>query len=655
MGCCYGSSAVGDAEPSRRKRRGAPVQPVVLDRPPSPRDSDADIAVVVTPIVVQPQVQPLLLPIVVTPQLPDQSLLLDSVDRLPPVYYVIVGCGPAAVINHATLRASPQGMARINGLPVMHIGFANPWRGYMQHGMGQPPHLLSLPGFDRSNQPPRNGAAVDGGLDSKHFAAQVDAEFSRLQKLPGVVVKRAWVACIQPLGDNSDAAVADIGKELWSGNAKAAVEKACAERHANFKPEDVPYRLVLFDPVTNEAELVYAAYVDLCTGPGRPLVGELKPSESEAYAHARTPPWLAPDVWNDVGAAALANRRVLNGVDAIRDEVPWGRHERVCVTAGNGVGLNGAERARNNDAKLDWFARQNLRGTFANPRNRTFLWNLKEGRKRLPSEPLLDDRSDDDVLPTAWNLRYGQGAQLQAVDADHAKVTVTLEASTSPPCEIRDFGGNKTTVDGGAWQVSPAYSEQNRGQMHSKLYDRLVVPNGQQAQGLGQAHWLLQKAKIAVVALKVSDSDRRMLALEDGIRRLRVLGAAAQTYPGFALPLNSTAAIRKDKTDPANLMWDYRDTLPVSAVVDGFILSGMNIATANGCLGADSDCSNVNILSTEQITALIDARIHDPDRAALMARNVVAARCNSNGYADIGTLRDRSGEPDLPDCFSYGY
>src|SRR5438270_7517202 len=72
-----------------------------------------------------------------------------------PLYYVIIGRGPMAVVNHRTLLESEWGRARLGNYPVIHVGFPNPWPRYLRHGLGQPNHLLSFPAF--RNQPSIGG------------------------------------------------------------------------------------------------------------------------------------------------------------------------------------------------------------------------------------------------------------------------------------------------------------------------------------------------------------------------------------------------------------------------------------------------------------------------------------------------------------------
>src|SRR5215207_2032467 len=95
MGCCWGT----------RKQKDELDIDIELQRPLLDDDSDVEQGAPLISVVVdsrKPEPKP---PQTarVSLQLPGDSGL-DSSDRLlPPVFYVIVGCGPAAVINHTTL------------------------------------------------------------------------------------------------------------------------------------------------------------------------------------------------------------------------------------------------------------------------------------------------------------------------------------------------------------------------------------------------------------------------------------------------------------------------------------------------------------------------------------------------------------------------
>ena len=163
MGCC----CFGRKKHSTVKAKSRPIDLPVLDDVvvESPRDSDDSDRPVKTLSV---------------------SLQLKGVTRTStyddlPVYYIIVGWGPAAAINHSTLRQSEFGKERLKGYKVMQIGFPNPWPNYLLHGMGQPPYLLSLPGF-RTQPYASNPPLVDSGFNSGSFGAAVDTELTLLSK-----------------------------------------------------------------------------------------------------------------------------------------------------------------------------------------------------------------------------------------------------------------------------------------------------------------------------------------------------------------------------------------------------------------------------------------------------------------------------------------
>ena len=91
-------------------------------------------------------------------------------------YYVIVGAGYGALVNHWMLRTMNH--SRLGSLDVLHIGDVDPWRSYAPLPMGQWPPALTLPAI---NQRPV-GSDTDF-LRSDSFAqASVDA-WNQLGKL----------------------------------------------------------------------------------------------------------------------------------------------------------------------------------------------------------------------------------------------------------------------------------------------------------------------------------------------------------------------------------------------------------------------------------------------------------------------------------------
>lgn len=559
---------------------------------------------------------------------------VDTFSGTLPVYYVIVGRGPAAIINHTTLRQTEFGKKRIGGLPVMHIGFANPWTKYMQHGMGQPPHLLNLPGF---KDHPDEDAIHDAGLDSRNFADCVEDEYERLEEHYGeekVITTEAWVVWIQttqrePLGHSG----VKIKDELTKDKIGKFIEKIEKKLSEEFLSKTAAFRLLVMNPKPadlledEDIFFIYASYIDICTGPGRPNVVAPGKGDTDECKKARTAPWLSPEKWESKWGNELKNRIVLNGVESIRDEVPWKSGERVCVTAGGGVGLNAAERARNEDCKLDWFGRTSLMDTFANPRNDTILRHPTEDRILRPGESkTLGWKKDDQIIPCKKALRYGYGAVLDDTKLVNSQVEVTLKASGTP--KIKDYFDKQVGFSGSdMWDCSAEYAKECS-QQPSKLYDRLVLPNGQASRALGHAYFFARHLTLT----PLTANDGRMVGLTTGDRKVRVLGAAAQTYDKYGV------GERKDADEQGKKMWLFWDSLPVSAVPDGFIFSGINIAVANEYFRFGKPNPNANTNSEEDIRILFLGYFGDV--ADQMATAIIDGRKrpDNNGYKSIDEI-----------------
>lgn len=553
------------------------------------------------------------------------SLENDNVidEVLPTIYYVIVGRGPMAVVDHRTLLGSAWGVGRIDGRTILHVGAPNPWPRYLRHGLGQPNHLLSFPGF--VHQPSAAGPqnTVDGGLDSQYFGQCISQEFAALEH---VETAEEWVALIQSRNAPGVVDVRIRDEEEGGDVVYAAVDARRNDPWPDFQDDDAPYRLCLYDPDTEVARWVYAAAIDICTGPGRPNVYPPTGGDTDESRGARTPPWLRPEAW--ILVPRWRDRRVLNGVDAIRDEVQWNADERVCVTAGGGVGLNAAEKARNHDCVLDWFGRDALMPIFDNPRNITFL---RQPGTELRCEPgrrqdvQIDD--EDDLISATKRHRMGRGARLRSTApvAHSTRISVSLEGGN--PCHIRDWWGNRSALDGaGYWQFSVTYGQEVAAAnvVASLRYDRLVIPNGQGTRHVGQPHAIANHLGFRAVT-----KENRLVALETADGLVRILGAACNNYPGFDQGTWDRAG-KPAANSPASVMWTFHATLPVSAVPDGFIICGVNTALANDYF-LDHPNTNVNTMTYAEIHTIVG----DQD----LARTIVERRRDNNGYKDLQDLR----------------
>jgi len=550
---------------------------------------------------------------------------------LPTIYYVIVGRGPMAVVNHRTLLETEWGTARIGGHRVVHIGAPNPWPRYLRHGLGQPNHLLSFPGL--VNQPSQGGETIDGGLDSRHFGTRFNTEFEGLDPAP--LVFEEWVGLIQaraaPNAGALDARIRDED-EIDGTAVRTVLAEQAALPWPDFAPDRAPYRLCLYNPANGTARLVYAAAIDICTGPGRPVVRPPGGNETDEIRRARTPPWLPPERW--ALEEEWLGRRTLNGVDAIRTEVEWNEGERVCVTAGGGVGLNAAEKARNRNCALDWFGREALMPIFDNPRNITFLRRPGGDAACEPGpRAAAGINNEDDLIPSHRRLRMGRGVTLFSATDVEGAVEVRLAGPNT--ARIRDWWRTLSPLDAPAnestfWTFSDHYINelQPLGIVASVRYDRLVIPNGQATDQPGHPNSFAHH-----LGFEAHEQADRLVCLQTANGLVRILGAACNNYPGFVI---GTYRANQPVVTPAQRMWAYHATLPVSAVPDGFIVCGANTALANRYFAAHPN-TNVNTMTHAELLAIVgEAR----------ATRIVERRRASNGYLDRNDLLLRCGFED---------
>lgn len=577
---------------------------------------------------------------------------MSTIDTpLPPVFYVIVGAGPAAVVNHSTIIRSEYGRVRLNESPagklsILHVGFSNPWGRYMKHGMGQPPYLLSLPGFTSGNQPQKGEIHETGGLNSKGFAGAVDDQFkyllakqkdkfgksSKLKPLTWWPWMDGWVAAVQTR-KKEPFLQEDIGalkKEFGHGEVLGQLQELMAAEYPNFlNPKIAPYRILTLRKEGEEwkAAFVYAQFIDICTGTGRPRA-IVKPDNEKA----RTPPWLAPASWKSV----LGKRRILNGADAICDDVEWKLTDRICVPKGGGIGLNAAEKAVSSNCFLDFFdSKSMVDQTFTNPRNYTFLKHWAEARARKSGEgnTVL---TDEELIPHHPKARMGIFAELGKValvkvkegTTELEKVEVELkEVTQTAIIRAADRINTAGLIDGG-WKSTQQTGEP----APSQNYDFLALPQGLDPAAIGQPSWFAKAAGKPVAI--TTDTDGRMAALETPDKVIRILGAAALVYPDFGV---QTFKPREAQTAPKDRMWNFRTTLPVSAVPDGFILAGINIAKANQYFNDGNKNPNVNTMTLGEIEAALD-KMNARVPSIVLANLIVVTRSAANGFADEGDL-----------------
>jgi DNA uptake protein ComE-like DNA-binding protein len=312
------------------------------------------------------------------------------------------------------------------------------------------------------------------------------------------------------------------------------------------------------------------------------------------------------------------------------------------VANGGAIALNAAERARDEECWTDWFHVPDLLESFGNPRNLTFIRHRLEDRCREPGEggPL----SEPDLIAADRRIRLGRSADAETVVETATGVDVSLKKGVprNPKVValdplIRDYKGNGLALDTTAkhWPVSEWYAGEFAS-LHGecpwpcKTYDQIVFHTGLVTNEVGQP------AKIVPENLDpLKGPKNRMIGMASADGRIRVLGAAAQMYPG--LPQFDAA---NPGSTPSDLMWVFRQQLPVSAVPDGFILTGINIAVANDFFTPFNENKNINTMTQDEIaSALRSAGIFfDADD---LAKAIVEARNSSNGFSDLADLRKK--------------
>ena len=541
---------------------------------------------------------------------PGSGLPLTSIATPPPpVYYVIIGCGTAAILNHTTLRQTFEGWKRIGDLPVLHVGGEDPWYYYHGHAMGQPPYLLPLPGYQ--NQPGSTDLhGRTARYSSKAFAGNNRKEWDRLVKgfsrNDGFQFRNAWVGAIEsPTKDAKDlieklkqaglTAIKDMNEKPTTLATLFDVKWPSGWRILG----DPHYRLLLVHP-DEKVEWVYARYIDICTGAGRMNVRPVPPNIKE-YQDASTKYWKPPEKWEGQDSE-LKQRKVVHGMDGLREETVWKATDRVCVFGGGGIGLNQIERAEDEDCWLDWTARNSVHDAFGLRTNDPVLKSYKpldndsgghvehymetgEGDLRQQKVSIkgsgevvveqgfrdgmrwLDDRP---LYPGNSKWRITKKTALAKVEAAVDKLALSFDLDKAH--RVYDFDVEQSyDVKEKAFAFSDQFKRRNSSIVNAKpeVYDRLIICTGQQSDVVGEPAELARR--FGLEAIPDTTNDNMSLGLQTRIGDIRILGAAARVFPKFD----------ELSGDKFQALVAYELTLPVSAVVPGFIRTGRSIAAAN--------------------------------------------------------------------------
>jgi len=234
-----------------------------------------------------------------TPGVASASYNNTVASQPPEGFYVVIGRGAASAVNLATLLQSPAAAPRLahpkepaERLKIHLVGLPDPWETYHAHGMGQPPHLLCLPGFAKKPMP--GARTIRSGMHSQDFSAITHEQMDAMIKQAKITTHTAWVPIIQPQLPGGGGAV--IKPELLDKLEKEGlVVGSLKGLLALDYPVGFPaYRLVLVNP-TGECSLLYAHKIDICTGVGRPQNEVALRTTDEALSRL----WRPPYDWDD--------------------------------------------------------------------------------------------------------------------------------------------------------------------------------------------------------------------------------------------------------------------------------------------------------------------------------------------------------------------
>lgn len=581
---------------------------------------------------------------------------------LPNGYYVIVGGGAAAMVNHTTLRQSTKGKSRMAhpedkevGLPVLHIALPDPWLHYHHHGMGQPPYLLGLPGYHKPVPP--DAAPYKHSCSSEQFAASTQAEWNLLSKTFASETFRVqgWVAAIETqkkkAPEKLKKALVDLG--IQSG----ALETMLSMR---FREGDPIYRLLVVLS-SGELRFVFAHKIDLCSGAGKlrnTPRGFTPDSLPELLKKARTAPWLPPTSWTD----ELRDRLVVDGMDGLTVTTPFRSGQRICVFGSGGVGLNQMERAIDDGTYLDWVASgwMHANATFALKRNDTVL---KKPRSLATEQDFMDPGEADAIregkgpddsnppdgkgikfrlIPGSKKLRIGQNAAFDKAESIDQGAKVAVEYKKSAQSIITDFYDRDINLQAESYfTFSESYTKANSeccgDSANGRAYDRLILCLGQDQTITGEPITIAGAFTFTPIV-----REGRAVGLEnkaDGKVKqgdIRILGSAATMFPRANLSLD-------DQEASLRAMETYRKSLPVSAVLPGFILNCCNIAWANDYFTDETPNTNANSASEGQLTALLTEKgqMSSTD-AGKFAAKIIGLRSNPHdGFASMDDLVNR--------------
>jgi hypothetical protein len=322
----------------------------------------------------------------------------------------------------------------------------------------------------------------------------------------------------------------------------------------------------------------------------------------------------------------MKNRIVINGVDGLTEQTQWKDGQNICINGSGGIFLNQIERAEEETGvTADWIARGKLEdnATFALRRNDTVLENPDSHTACEPGDAeflrsTYAHENTFDKRPCSEMWRFGEFCKLESIEQhpDHQdKAGLTLIANTDSIIRLKSTVNNNDINDPQTVVADTSY-------------DKVILCFGQDQRSLGEPS---NAAKGFTFNPIIADSRFVGLTAENG--DIRIMGAAATMFPGA------------NTMDKYTKLSDYHQTLPVSAVLPGFILSVNNIAHANDYFAATQGLNyDINTASVNEIATVLESKSIAGITAIEVALNIVKLRSSSlNNPTYLDQLRESFG------------
>jgi len=302
-----------------------------------------------------------------------ESGALNVFDRPPPMgFYVIIGRGVTAWYDHLTMLRSPWGGTRLTpNLPVMHLGYPEPWARRRHERMGQWPRMLDFfsgLGPNLHLQPVPAPHLQADWVESQVFANNLVRVENHIRQQYLVTLDANNIAFNpnaprQTLLTFQEGFASTIESyQSWharggagygqANNGLPAAEVRRWQACLNVSPFHIhsgdgsvwhnnlcPFRISVFS--AGHHRFVYAHKIDVCTGPGQPRLfrNNFFPGNAALYQE-HLPSYDLPPARYDQGAPMP---RILNGNDYIGSQND--PNHTVLVFKGNPVAAQSVQSA----------------------------------------------------------------------------------------------------------------------------------------------------------------------------------------------------------------------------------------------------------------------------------------------------------------------